>query len=326
MRTANLPEWDGHDYFADLNNTVVLHPDYRELDGLATLKEEYIRVLLFQLIGASRNHRAKKAYGFRSVVILAGQNRVGKSRWLCNLLPEQFEAGSKQFDLRYKEADTLRDCYSHFLVECGEFDGILRRNDNAILKEFITKTHDKYRPAWYPVNIEINRSFIITGTSNYIQVMQDPTGNSRMCVIPVEKCFVEDMPDHDKLWAQMVHQYEEIVAGKGDEEYAEKSNIPFLLSNRVEEMAKEFEETFMSRDPNVELAVEHFMQHMGLTHTSHFTPKELRDYCNDQENRINYNAGFVERFKVMAQFSNIEYKVKRVEGKPVRGYHWEGRS
>ena len=112
--------------------------------------------------------------------------------------------------VRGREAQEL--CKGVWIYEIAEPAG-LHKSEVEHVKAFISRTHDKARPA-YGTAVEIRpRTCIFIGTTNKDSYLIDPTGNRRFWPVPVTKAELKKLAeDRDQLWAEAV-----VVEATGEE-------------------------------------------------------------------------------------------------------------
>ena len=79
------------------------------------------------------------------MIVLQGEQDIGKSQWFMSLLPGHQEMGRQGALLNPQIKDSILDVLSFWLVEIGELDGTFRKADIAALKAFITTGTDSIR-------------------------------------------------------------------------------------------------------------------------------------------------------------------------------------
>ena len=136
-----------------------------------------------------------------SALVLVGLQGIGKSAvgrilgydWFSDALPP----------VHSKDAsDHLRGVW---LVEFGEM-ATASRSDVEELKAFITRTVERFRPAYGRLEVEYPRRNVFFGTSNRDAFLKDETGNRRFW--PVEVTTIDAgklLADRDQLWAEAIH-------------------------------------------------------------------------------------------------------------------------
>lgn len=133
-----------------------------------------------------------------SMLVLHGGQGVGKSTFVRTLFPWYRE--NLPGDLKNKDAcDALRGVWA---IEVGEFEAVLR-NGAAVVKDFISRGTDSYRPSFERSTIEAPRQCVFIGTTNDDDFLRDATGDRRYwpVAIPgkVDTEFVREYKD--RIWS-----------------------------------------------------------------------------------------------------------------------------
>lgn len=134
------------------------------------------------------------------VPVLIGLQGVGKTAGLIELVPS--EDFYESVNLLERDADMSRRMRGKLVMEIGELKGLHSR-DMETIKEFITRTHESFRPLYGEFFKKYPRRGIFIGTSNLEEFLADSTGNRRWLPLRCGKVNVEALR-HDRLliWAE----------------------------------------------------------------------------------------------------------------------------
>lgn len=131
--------------------------------------------------------------------ILVGGQDLGKTSFCREILPfGHYELNEIPQDESGK--DPLRRCHEAGIVIMDEFDKYYRRTDWSDLKNFVTGRRDVWRSAYDRHDTRAKRHFVMIGTTNLTDFLQDVTGNRRFLpmvvkeAIPAE-CFKREYMD-----------------------------------------------------------------------------------------------------------------------------------
>ena len=145
------------------------------------------------------------------VLVLEGEQGCGKSRFFSTLgtLPGGREYSTSMIsDLSNKDARAALH-QSAWIVVMSELESMLRTSPQAI-KDFITRTTDRYRPAYGRVEIANKRSCIFGADTNERGWLRDDTGGRRLWPI---RCGTIDhertLQDVTHLWGEAMSQYQD---------------------------------------------------------------------------------------------------------------------
>ncbi|WP_374414894.1 VapE domain-containing protein [Novosphingobium colocasiae] len=195
--------WDGEDRLPAFFNTVTTDEGFPE-SLKHTLMHKWARSAVAAAVLPS---------GFRSrgVLVLQGEQGIGKSSFCRNLIPpsplrdevikldHHMEAGNK---------DSQLGAITHWIVEFGEVEGSLKK-DISRLKGFTTNDKDKIRRPYARAETEYQRRTVFLATVNQIDYLIDPTGNSRWWTLPCVAIDYEHNVDMQQLWAQLAVEVED---------------------------------------------------------------------------------------------------------------------
>ena len=166
-----------------------------------------------------------------SVLILEGSQGAGKSTALRMLAGEEW-FGDALPQMGTKDAsDYLR---GKWIVELAELSNI-NKAEVEIVKAFVSRTEERFRPAYGRSEICYPRQCVFAGTTNKADYLRDETGNRRFWPI---KC--------GKIDADMIKSQREMLWGEAVRAY--KSGEKWWLSGQVEEYARIEQENRLSID------------------------------------------------------------------------------
>ena len=165
------------------------------------------------------------------VLVLEGPQGVGKSsalRTLCPL-PELFFDD----DLVMGDKDAAQSLRGKWVIELGEL-GALSRHDLAVVKAFITRAVDSYRPSFGRVARDFPRRQVFAASTNEAEYLKDPTGNRRFWPVLVSGAVdLQALQTHrDQLWAEALQLYTD-----GSPWWIDSPELAALA--RVEQQARE---------------------------------------------------------------------------------------
>jgi len=131
------------------------------------------------------------AYGepVRLVLSLVGGQNTGKTEWFRRLLPKELQKYYAESRLDAGKDDEI--LMTQKLIVMDDEMGGKSKQDEKRFKELTSKSVFSLRPPYGKHNEDFKRLAILCGTSNDTQIINDPTGNTR--ILPIEVISI----DHD---------------------------------------------------------------------------------------------------------------------------------
>ena len=196
------------------------------------LAREYLRVWSIQ---TARCLVGDKGFTAELVLILKGDQDAGKTRWIKSLAPEEFIKTGLQIDPKNK--DSVLEANSTWINELGEFDGMTRKVDHALLKAYLSKSYDDIRRPYAHTEDRIPRKTSFCASVNNDSFLVDDTGNRRYLVIEVGKKINADHEiDMQQYWAYFIHQARTVAT-------------KHWLEDDIKQLQKKQAEKFRQLDP-----------------------------------------------------------------------------
>lgn len=198
-----LPEWDGT---PRLDTLLV---DYLGADNTT-----YVHAVTRKTLVAAVARVMRPGIKFDQVLILNGPQGAGKSTIFAKLGREGFSDALTITDMRDKAgAEKLQ---GYWILELGELAG-MRKMEVEVVKAFISRETDKYRPAYGATVEDHPRQCIIVGTTNAESgFLRDITGNRRFWPVTVEgtppdgkKPWNLTTDEVDQIWAEALMRYKQ---------------------------------------------------------------------------------------------------------------------
>jgi predicted P-loop ATPase len=136
--------------------------------------------------------------------VLESPQGVGKSTFAKTLAGEDYFHDSLP-DLHSKDASSaLRGMW---IVEISELSA-MRRSETEATKAFMSRTHERFRPAYARTEVVEPRRCVFIGTTNRSDYLTDDTGGRRFWPVRVTKIELEALKrNRDQLWAEAVVCY-----------------------------------------------------------------------------------------------------------------------
>lgn len=212
-----LPEWDGEERIASLL------PTYLNAEESTYTAE----VTKLTLIGAIKRVYEQGCKFETMLVLVSPEEGIGKSTLFAKLAGEDFF--SDQFDTLHGK-ESFEQLTGGWIIESAELEGMKKSDVNKI-KQFLSKTRDKYRPAYGRVVENFKRRCIFVGTTNEDEFLRGSGANRRFYPVPCSSgaklSVFTDLTQNiiDQLWAEAMVYYK-----RGDKSY--------LTDNFIDEARK----------------------------------------------------------------------------------------
>ena len=139
------------------------------------------------------------------IVVLEGAQGIGKGSSLKVLAP--LENSHVEASLHTKGADLARLVAGKLIVELSELSG-LSKADRETIKAWVTQTNDEWIPKYKERSQIRPRRYVLVGTTNETEYLDDPTGLRRWLPVHVESIDLAALRrDRDQLWAEAIQLY-----------------------------------------------------------------------------------------------------------------------
>ena len=209
-----LPNWDGHDYIAELAARV------------PTSQPHWGKYLRYWLVGMVAQWREsdKQLTGNALTPLLIGRQGCGKTRFCKIFLPPELRDYYND-KLNFKNEFDLNIALTSFaLINIDEFDKTTN-SQQIVLKYLLSSSDVKFRPP-YGKTIKLYRRYTsFIGTTNQLKPLVDPTGSRRfVCVGVTGNINFEDNLYHEQLFAQALHLF-----NKGERFWLNDDEIATLI-------------------------------------------------------------------------------------------------
>ena len=173
------------------------------IDYIGAEDTEYIRAVTRKWMCGAIARVMEPGVKFDTAIVLYGSQGLGKSLILERL-------GCKWFNnslVDIKTKDALEQIQGSWIVELAELAPTYK-NDNEIVKAFISRTSDRFRSPYGRRTEEYPRQCVFAGSTNNLMFLKDRTGNRRFWPITGDKdrktknAWDLSKDEIDQLWVE----------------------------------------------------------------------------------------------------------------------------
>ena len=224
-----LPVWDGTDRLTELALRISDDPLWIKAFGV------WMRGMVNGwLTGMGQG---PSAVNQMAPILVSTQQGLGKSTFCRNLLPPELRAFyTDKFDLT-SDAQAEKKLGRMALVNMDEFDRYSERKMGT-LKNLIQMATVKEQVPYSRAMVEVSRLCSFIATSNYTELLTDPTGSRRFFCVEVKGCISRESIEYEMLYAQLMAEIRMGLAvffTKEEENEIERNNRRFYRQSPVQE-------------------------------------------------------------------------------------------
>ena len=233
-----LPEWDGHDYIADLAARVPTDQPHWE---------KYLRMWLVGMVAQWRESD-RQLTGNALIPLLIGRQGCGKTRFCKIILPPELREYYND-KINFKNEFDLNIALTMFaLINIDEFDKTTN-SQQIVLKYLLSSAEVKFRPPYGKTIKQFRRYTSFIGTTNQQKPLVDPTGSRRFVCVGIpngENINFEDTLNHRQLFAQALYLF-----NNNERFWLDNDEIAVLISEntpyqKLNDLVEMIGETFRS--------------------------------------------------------------------------------
>lgn len=190
-------EFDNTNAIRELYNTLEVVDD-------TSFKYDLFRKWLIKTVALAFNDDCKQ--GSDGVLILQGEQGLGKTRWIQSIVPNLDWVG-EELTINPRDKDSVIIATGFWITELAELESMTTKSEQGSLKAFLTANTDRYRIPYGRNNEEFPRYTSFYGSVNQIDFLADETGNRRYWPLEVTEINYQHDVDLDKLWNQVMKSY-----------------------------------------------------------------------------------------------------------------------
>lgn len=231
-------------YSVVFSNRIDVYNPIKDLFSAHDIRKEYpnLQLLIDSIKTDTVNHDVwvtkwlvsiiASAYGKHSplMLVLAGELQgTGKTHWFRYLLPQKIQNLFAESKMDGGKDDEILMTKKLIILD-DEFGGKSKREEKK-LKEITSKQWINVREPYGRVSVDLRRLAMFCGTTNDVQILNDPTGNRRILPVHVKDIdhTVYNKCDKDELFQELYSLY------KSGYDYTILKNEIELLNNNTAE-------------------------------------------------------------------------------------------
>jgi predicted P-loop ATPase len=140
-------------------------------------KNDYFAMIGARFLIAAVRRLRQPGCKFDHLLILEGAQRIGKSTAVALLFGAEYFTDDVPTDLKNKDA--ALGLHGKWCIEFAEIEHLVR-TEVEVIKAFLSRATDHYRPPYGEKYIDVPRASVLIGTTNSDDYLRDGTGNTRM--------------------------------------------------------------------------------------------------------------------------------------------------
>src|SRR5690554_3979506 len=273
------------------------------LDSIISDTQDYKKWILKWLVALIATAHGKHS---PLMLVLAGEAQgTGKTHWLRYLLPQPLQSLYAESKMDSGKDDEILMTKKWIIVD-DEMGGKSKREAKKF-KEITSKQWINVREPYGRVTVDLRRTAMFAGTSNDLQLLNDPTGNRRYLpvhVLNIDQAKYNECDKSELLW-ELNNLYQsgyDYTVLKEDIEKLNKATENFKESTPEEEFILTYVAKPTNRHDGEWLPISVIIEYLKVA-------SGYRSYLNNQ------------RIGQILSKMNYTSKSKRYEGVPMKVYH-----
>lgn len=237
-------------------------------------------------------------------VLLGNKQGTGKTEFFRRLLPARLRKYYAESKLDAGKDDEILMTQKWIIMD-DEMSGKSKKEIQR-LKELTSKDYFSLREPYGRMNVDLKRLAVLCGTSNFLDILHDPTGNRRIIPVNVKDINRElyNSIDKEKLWAEAYYLW--------------RNNFEWrVISQQDRDLLSSNEHDFEYVVPEKELLVKYFSNVCDVWLTTTEIKIELENMTNqklsiDQLGKQLLKLGFEKESKRIEGVSLKRWRCKRI--------------
>ena len=187
-------KWDGKSRFNELLNTLSFTEDVTAEDKL--LYEMFLRKWLVGVVTKIYTPGSEN-----NMLVFVGAQGAGKTRWFRRLA-QPFPQGFIEAHINTDDKDSHLNLLRYFIWSVSELDTVTWSKDVGALKDFITKSEVRVRPAYARYEETGSSITSFCASVNSRDFLHDTTGNRRYLILLVDSVNADHNVDIGQVFAE----------------------------------------------------------------------------------------------------------------------------
>jgi len=309
----SLPKWDGVDRIPELVKILGIDPNHLNIDIYKTyLRKWVISCVCRPLQWMKEDDDPTLNDKVDTVLVLKGGQGRGKSTFFKEMCPSPAFFSDSLQRIENSEKEASMHLLNYWMIEFAEFDGLVKKSSVEILKAFITRRQERFRPPYGRAEITLRRPSILVGTTNSDQFLNDSTGARRFWAIELDDNATIDIPKakqlRSQIWAQAIAMFQSGETWHLDDAEQTKSNDANEPFNSSETWTEYVESWINSQDPKYNNA-HGFTTAQVFEHALEMKPKEIDNFKTKRLKTILLDLGY-RYIREYAEFKRDGQKVR----------------
>ncbi len=309
----SLPKWDGVDRLPELVKILGINDNHVNIEIYKTyLRKWIISCVCRPLQWMKEDDDPTLNDKVDTVLVLKGGQGRGKSTFFKEMCPSPAFFSDSLQRIENSEKEASMHLLNYWMIEFAEFDGLVKKSSVEILKAFITRRQERFRPPYGRAEITLRRPSILVGTTNSDQFLNDSTGARRFWAIELDDNATIDIPKvkqlRSQIWAQAIFMFQSGETWHLDDTEQTKSNDANEPFNSSETWTEYVENWINSQDPRYN-NTHGFTTAQVFEHALEMKPKEIDNFKTKRLKTILLDLGY-RYLREYAEFKRDGQKVK----------------
>lgn len=295
--------WDGKSRFNELLGTLTFPEEVTQED--LKLYEIFLRKWLIGVVT-----RIYKPGSENNMLVFVGAQGAGKTRWFRRLA-EIYPRGFIEAHINTDDKDSHLNLLKYFIWSVSELDTVTWSKDVGAIKDFITKSEVRARPAYGKHEVIGSAITSFCASVNSRDFLYDTTGNRRYLIMLVESVNANHIVDIGQVFAEA-----KVLMEQGERAWFNQTEI---------DIVNQYNERFISRSDILEsfearvsagdrcYTLKEIADQLGLNELKNSDRRSIRDWMTKKRIK-EVNHGNVKKYYVSVKPIHNTPRPKNIEG------------